>query len=314
MGIISLNSFLNASNYKKNMYIHELKNKKICVDIYNFIYKFLANGKLIPQLEKMCKLFHKHNIHVLFVFDGKYDKIKEQTQINRKKKRETAEKKYQTLMLKKNLNKNDKRILGKVKRERVKVTKWDIYDTKKCLDHCGMKYVVANGEAEEFCAELVNKNKVFACMSDDTDMFPYGCKNVIRRFNINNKKMELYNYKNLLNDLMMSSDIFKIICCLSSNDYNSKSKKKNFIYYNNLYQKYFNEKHTNFLVWLKNNNYLSLDDIENFNYIKDIYDLKNKNVFKNTKYIVIRNGEFNQKAVNILSVERDNYLAELYNK
>ena len=37
-------------------------------------------------------------------------------------------------------------------------------------------------------------------------------------------------------------------------------------------------------------------------------------MFKNTKYIVIRNGEFNQKAVNILSVERDNYLAELYYK
>ena len=39
---------------------------------------------------------------------------------------------------------------------------------------------------------------MFACMSDDTDMFPYGCKNVIRRFNLNKESMELYNYCELL--------------------------------------------------------------------------------------------------------------------
>ena len=53
MGIISLNSFLNASDYKKIIFVEQLKNKKICVDIYNFIYKFLANGKLIPQIENV---------------------------------------------------------------------------------------------------------------------------------------------------------------------------------------------------------------------------------------------------------------------
>ena len=314
MGIISLNSFLNSSKCKKIIYLHELRNQKICVDIYNYIYKFLATGKLIPQLEHMCKLFHKYNIHVLFVFDGKYAKIKEQTQINRKKKREIAEKKYQRLMLKQNLNRFDKKILGKVQRERVKVTKWDIYDTKKCLECCGMKYIVANGEAEEFCAELVSKNKVFACMSDDTDMFPYGCKNVIRRFNLNKESMELYNYCELLEKLNMNSNIFKMICCLSSNDYNRKSKKKNFIYYNKLYQEFYDEGQTNFSVWLKENGYLTNSEMENFEYIKEIYELKNKNIFKNTKYIVIRNGAFDQKAVNILAVNRENYLAELYNK
>ena len=60
MGIISLNSFLNSSKCKKIIYLHELRNQKICVDIYNYIYKFLATGKLIPQLEHMCKLFHKY--------------------------------------------------------------------------------------------------------------------------------------------------------------------------------------------------------------------------------------------------------------
>ena len=48
------------------------------------------------------------------------------------------------------------------------------------------------------------------------------------------------------------------------------NQKRKSDYYNNLYQNISMEKETNFLVWLKNNNYLSLDDIENFNYIKHI--------------------------------------------
>ena len=71
---------------------------------------------------------------------------------------------------------------------------------------------------------------------------------------------------------------------------------------------------TNFSVWLKENRYLTNSEMENFEYIKLKYELKNKNIFKNTKYIVIRNGAFDQKAVNILAVNRENYLAELYNK
>ena len=94
MGIISLHSFLNNNPAKRKCRIDVFKNKKICIDIYNYIYKYLATGKLIPQLEKMCKIFHKYNIQCLFVFDGKYDKIKINTQKDRQKKREKAEKKF----------------------------------------------------------------------------------------------------------------------------------------------------------------------------------------------------------------------------
>ena len=56
-----------------------------------------------------------------------------------------------------------------------------------------------------------------------------------------------------------------------------------------------------------------LKELEKYNFIKEIYNLEKKNIFKNTKYIVIRNGRFDQKAVNILAIDRENYLAELYN-
>lgn len=317
MGIISLQTFLNNNIEKKKYHISVIKNKKICIDIYNYIYKYLAKGKLIPQLEKMCKILRRNNIQCLFVFDGKYDKIKVNTQKKRQKKRERAEKKFQKLNMKDKLSKNEKRVLKKVLRERVKVTKWDIYDTKKCLEHCGMKYVVADGEAEEYCAELVRKNYVYACMSDDTDLFPFGCRYIIRNFNINRETMEVYDFQEILDTLNINFENFKASCCLSSNDYNTVNKNKNFVYYYKLYNNYMYDKvnynNINFIDWLRFEKYITLEEYEKYNYTKEIYNLEKKNIFKNTKYIVIRNGRFDQKAVNILAIDRENYLAELYN-
>lgn len=318
MGIISLHSFLNHSQIRSKNHLYQLKNKKICIDIYNYIYKYLSRGKLIPQLEKMCKVFRKHNIQCLFVFDGKYDKIKIETQNNRKIKREKAEVKFQKLSEKEHLSNREKKLLHKLKRERVKVTKWDIYDTKKCLELCGMKYVVASGEAEEYCAALVSKKYVFACVSDDTDLFPYGCKYVIRNLNINKETFEMYYLPDVLNYIGASLSEFKIICCLSSNDYNLSYKKKHFIYYKNLFDKYLTDRENNnellFIDWLDGNDLLSKEELEKFDFIKEIYDIQKKNTLKNTKYVIIRNGVFNQRGVNILSIDRENYLAELYQK
>lgn len=317
MGIISLQTFLNKSLNKRKMHISKLKNKKICIDIYNYIYKYLAKGKLILQLEKMCKILRRNNIQCLFVFDGKYGKIKVNTQKDRQKKREKAERKFQKLNLKDNLSKNEKRVLKKVLRERVKVTKWDIHDTKKCLEHCGMKYVVADGEAEEYCAELVNKNYVYGCMSDDTDLFPFGCKYILRNFNINKETVEIYYFPEVIESMEISFSDFKTVCCLSSNDYNTTNKNKNFIYYYKLYKNYILDKvnynNTSFINWLRYEELINNTEFEKYNCTKEVYNLENKNIFKNTKYIVIRNGRFDQKAVNILAIDRENYLSELYN-
>lgn len=316
MGIISLHSYLAKNDVKQKQYVYSLQNKKVCIDVYNFIYKFLARSNLIGDLSKMCKMFHKYNIKALFVFDGKYDKTKIDTQKDRKIKRGKAEEKFQKLTEKKYLSKRERNTLNRVMRERVKVTKWDIFDAKKCLEHCGMKYVVAEGEAEEYCAELVRKNYVFACISDDTDLFPYGCRNIIRNLNIHKETFNLYYLPDILEHLTTTFEDFKIICCLSSNDYNSKSKKKNFMYYNKLYKKYKIEDNgkISFMDWLEYENYINGEEVEKYSYIKDIFDLEKKNIFKNSKYIVIRNGDYNQKAVNVLSVDRENYLAQLYNK
>lgn len=328
MGILSLNSFLreNCKNIDNIVHFSQLKYKKICVDVYNYIYRYLANDRLIESLEKLCKIFQKYKINALFVFDGKYGEEKNDTQKNRRKKRKEAEKIYQRLIVKNILNKQEKYKLNRVKRQRVKVTKWDIHDAKKCLEFCGMKYIVANGEAEEYCNMLVNKKKVFACMSDDTDLFALDCKNIIRSVNLQKETFILTNVGIVCQNCNIDPINFKNICYLSSNDYNSEiSRAKNFFYYKKLYDRFINVINSfdqenvehlqlNFITWLFNNGYISETNVDKFNVIKEIYTKPPKQIMKNTKYIVIRNGDFNKEKVDELAIMRRKYLSELYAK
>jgi len=316
MGIRLLNKFLKNNSFAvgKKMHFSDLSNKKICIDIYNYIYQFLGNNRLIEELEILCKILHKYNINALFVFDGKYSCEKKKEQDKRKKNREKANLKFNKLDLVKNKTIKQKKKLKSLNRDRVKITKWDIFDSKKCLEYCGMKHITATGEAEELCAELLRKNKVFACMSEDTDLFAFGSKRVMKSINFYKETFIMYDIDNLLSFIDMTINVFQQICTLSCNDYTKVSKRKNFLFYMNYFIKYKIEKHANetFLSWLINNNLLSDAEYENYTQIKNIYKLNNKNILKDYKYIVIKNSVFLKRKVKQLIIERNNYLKELY--
>jgi len=316
MGIRLLNKFLKNNSFAvgKKMHFSDLSNKKICIDIYNYIYQFLGNNRLIEELEILCKILHKYNINALFVFDGKYSCEKKKEQDKRKKNREKANLKFNKLELVKNKTIKQKKKLKSLNRDRVKITKWDIFDSKKCLEYCGMKHITATGEAEELCAELLRKNKVFACMSEDTDLFAFGSKRVMKSINFYKETFIMYDIDNLLSFIDMTINVFQQICTLSCNDYTKVSKRKNFLFYMNYFIKYKIEKHANetFLSWLINNNLLSDAEYENYTQIKNIYKLNNKNILKDYKYIVIKNSVFLKRKVKQLIIERNNYLKELY--
>ncbi len=326
MGILSLNTFINEECFtmKRISGFEILKNKKVCIDIYNFIYEYLADNRLIENIEKLCKLLNKYNIQTLFVFDGKYSDMKITTHNNRKTKRKLADIRYNKMLKKRNLSVRERRVLERVKRQRVKITKWDIHDAKRCIELCGMKYIIASGEAEEFCCELVRKKKVYACMSNDTDLFAYGCKKIIRNVDLKNELFNEYDYDDFLNFIDMRDKEFKMLCVMSSNDYNNKEKKFNFRYYYTLFKKYMEtmqdtkvheeskENMGSFIEWLLENEYLTEENFEKYENLKDVFELSKKNVSKNNKYILIRNGEMDYRGIKNLCLERKRYLAELY--
>ena len=65
----------------------------------------------------------------------------------------------------------------------------------------GVTYIEAKGEADQLCAKLVIKRYAYACLSEDMDLFVYGCPRVIRYLSLINETVIIYYLDNILNDL-----------------------------------------------------------------------------------------------------------------
>tara|TARA_B100001287_G_C22677910_1_gene528696 strand:+ start:2207 stop:3142 length:936 start_codon:yes stop_codon:yes gene_type:complete len=255
MGIKQLNRLMRQYSKQEQWNINKLSGKTISIDIMIYIYKFLANNSLLEDIYMMCVLLKCNNINGIFVFDGEKPKEKQEELQQRREKRKEAWLKYDEIINDigegKLLEKDMKIELMKLKRQCVKIKSNHIQDVQNLLKYFGMTYVIAEGEADKLCAELVINNKADACLSDDMDLFMYGCPIVLRLFSITKKTLYVYRLNDILRDLNITFDNFKIICALSGTDYNVESQTNSIF---SLYKKYLyyknNECNEEFLDWL----------------------------------------------------------------
>ena len=260
MGIKQLNRLMRQFSKQKKISISELSNKTITIDIMIYIYKFLANDSLLEDIYLMCVLLKHNNIHGIFVFDGEKPKEKQEELNLRREKRKQAWLKYDEIVNEIDegkLDKQDVKIeLLKLKRQCTKIKSHHIADVQKLLTYFGMTYVVADGEADKLCAELVIDKKAYACLSDDMDLFMYGCPLVLRLFSITKKTLYVYNLEVILKDLNITFENFKIICALSGTDYNVENQINSIFIIYKKYLYYCKTKDENeFLDWLKRDNF-----------------------------------------------------------
>lgn len=303
MGIRNLNKYL-KKNCKKsinNVHLSELKNKTIIIDTSIYLYRFITEGSLIENIYQMITILLKYNIEPIFVFDGKPPIEKNGTINQRKNERETARDQYKVLeqQLNNNISVTEKKNILKemnlLKRQIVSIKKKDIYDVKELINSFGVKYVDSQGEADELCAYLVNNNKGWGCLSDDTDMFVYGCKYVLRELNLINHSVYVYNTSSILNELDITENDFKDILILSSTEYDNNINIR-LIDILNVYQKYKSEKFKyvySFYIWLlKKTNY-----IKNYELLLNTYKL-----YTNSKYNM-NNIKINTSEKNLLQIQ-----------
>ena len=148
------------------------------------------------------------------------------------------------------------------------------------IQSLGVSYIEAPGEADKLCAKLVNKNIAYACLSEDMDMFVYGCKRVLRYLSLLNKTAIMYEMKDILIELDMNFNDFKNICIISGTDYNINNNNDltNTLKYFKKYRK-SKEKKNNFLSWLEDNtdyiNGLEVREISKLFNIDDVPELTN---------------------------------------
>jgi flap endonuclease-1 len=284
MGIRYLNRFLkeNASKSIKLCGLSELSGKKIAVDISIYMYKFASDGTLIENIYLMLSMFRYYNIIPIFVFDGKPPPEKRELLQKRKKDKNEAEEEYNKLKHMLELNKDsmdesDKQELiynmDVLKKKFISISKTDIETIKHLIRSYGSTYYDAPNEADELCALLTIKEKVWACLSEDMDMFVYGCPRVIRYLSLLNHTAVIYDVKGILINLGITQKELREICILSGTDYNLECDDTRNTLTNTL--KYFKKYHKSqskigFYEWL-NENYSGV--IKEYDLLKNIYNI-----------------------------------------
>ena len=226
MGIPHLNKFFHThcKNCISTIHLNSLNGKVIVVDISIYLYKFNLSGSIIDGLYQFITCFKKKNITPLFVFDGKAPKIKDATIQRRRKERCLAKEKC--LKLEEELqtaSKFEKPIIFeelKAMRKRATGLPSNAYEiAKECITMAGLTYYQAYAEADALCVKLVQNNVAWACLSEDMDMFVYGCPRVLRNLHLFQNKATFYDFTKILNTININLNIFKIICAVSGTDY-----------------------------------------------------------------------------------------------
>jgi flap endonuclease-1 len=301
MGIRYLNKFLrtNCVDSIRCINMCDLNGKRIAVDISIYLYKYEADNMLLENIYLMLSIFRYYGIIPIFIFDGKPPKEKKSLLQKRKQDKITAEKEYNKLknILTQQNDEYEKQeiivLMDQLKKQFININKEKIDKVKSLIRAYGATYYDAPCEADVLCAMLVIKKKVWACMSEDMDMFVYGCNRVLRYFSLINHNVVLYYMKGILDELNMSHDEFKKICVLSGTDYNNNNENINLYQTLKLFRKFKNNNdELCFYNWLvTNTNYVNINDIELLNKINSIFDITQYNKhLDNFRNIKILNG------------------------
>ena len=230
MGVRMLNRYLRefSAGALKKMTMNDLNGRKIAIDISIFLYQFKGNGHLLESMYKMIMLFRDYHVTPVFVFDGAPPdeklEILEERDAGKKKAKEKCDYLENELQNNNELNEDERKQLEEKlsveKKKCVHITNANIRDVKAMIDVLGVTYLEADGEADDLCAMLVKKKLVWACMTEDMDMFVYGVPRVLRNFDLEKGTMTLYSMYEILNNLKMTQSEFRDICLLSGTDYN----------------------------------------------------------------------------------------------
>lgn len=237
MGIPKLNSYLIQNCSKQSIdkkHLSTFSGKTIAIDISIYLYKFAATNGIIQSLYQMILTFKFYNIKPIFVFDGKPPEEKKELIYKRNDLKNEAEsqcvlmqKEYDTLYnikdktqdeIKKMLNLQNS--IEKLKKQCVRVSWGDSEKAKRLIKLCNEDFYIADGEADQLCVQLVLNKTAWACMSDDMDMFVYGCTRVMRGLSLYNHTVMFYNINGILRELDIQMVEFRKLAVLSGTDYN----------------------------------------------------------------------------------------------
>ena len=234
MGIYQLNQYLKSKCRKsiREINLEELRDKTITVDSSIYMYKYAGEQRLIEGMYQLISTLLYYNITPIFIFDGVPPAEKKALLDARNTQKRNAKREYYTIIESLNesggddVERNKARYeLERLQKRFVRLSKQDYKNVSELMDCFNVQYYTAAGEADELCAKLVIDGKAWACMSEDTDMFVYGCPRVLRYISLMHFTGVLYNMAGILSELQITQQAFREICVLSGTDYNYNTKR-----------------------------------------------------------------------------------------
>lgn len=236
--------------------------RTIVVDTSIYIHKYLGENALMESMYFMMAQFRYFSITPIFIFDGVPPTEKRDVIQSREHFRQLAVTKYQeatqemhrhlnfncvqaesesstttnnntnsnsnsNINSNSNSNSNNKitvleRKLRTLKKRFVRANACEISDLKRLMRSFNMRYIESEGESDLLCAHIVKCGLAYACMSDDMDMFLYGCPRVMRHVNLWHGTCVEYRLESILEGLGVTLEGFRMICVLSGTDYSEK--------------------------------------------------------------------------------------------
>lgn len=307
MGIKLLNTFLKSkcgrTDAIQKICLNSLSGKKIAVDTSIYMYRYSGENALIENFYAMCSLFYEYNITPIFIFDGKPPEEKMDELKERKEAKNRAQEQYSKLeQIYKQTRDQDKKQeleqkMDSLRKQFIRIRKTDIAEVKLLIQNFGMSYINADGEADVICATLELKNKVYAVLSEDMDLFGYGCKRILRYFSLIRHSCVLYDVEQITKHINMSNNLFEMLCYVSGNDY-VKAKRNVFLYYDYIMKQLDDKPNINETELL--NKLITFDNNithENYEKSKGMYHID-----VNTNYETVKNLQFINTEIHMVNL------------
>ena len=306
MGIKNLNQFLLKTCSRdaiKKIHFESLQRKVIVIDISIYLYKFIADGNYMEHLYTILAIFKYYIITPIFIFDGKPPP--EKWDLIKKRNWEKKDAEAKLIEIQMDLSNNaTKEEIDELRRKAIRLKQEDIQKAKELMEAFGFIYYDAPGEADQLCAYFVNSGIAWACLSDDMDMFLYGCSRVLRNLSLLNHRIMMYDTIQILSELNLSYNDFLEIAVLCGTDYNTGyvSLRKTL----ELHNEY--KKTTELIVYEKEKFYdwfikhSQLNETDNFTNICSMFDLSGQS-FVLEKFLNLYKKDVLEKKANIRKIK-----------
>lgn len=252
---------------------HHCRDRKprLLIDGNSFMYKFTYGNKPYSHILQFGWFMHDLlllNIEPVVIFDGKHPEEKKEENERRAKEKQKfmtriSESQQQIKELKvecgfdpeKSIDDVDPNLIGENKKSdyetiqklednlekdytsRSIVTPQQIEEVKEFLRCIGIWVIQAPDEGEAYCALMNNLGFGECVATDDSDIFPFGGKYIIRDIGCRGNrdmKSSFYDIKKILNIMGVTGDELIDICTLCRNDYNKTCRVENLGFVNAL--------------------------------------------------------------------------------